>query len=91
MGRVPQAGCGGGRATETSTNVDVAALSLATTIAHVRLVASNTTGQFPEVYGVLKGHGAEGVVFKRRRAFYGNRLCPSVESREWVKRRFGWD
>ena len=74
----------------TDNSTDVAAFSLATSIAHVRLVAS-FTGQFPAVYSGLKGHGAEGVVLKRRRALYGNQLRPGVESRDWLKRRFGWD
>src|SRR5580765_273579 len=77
--------------TDISTNADVAAFSLATTISHVRLVASHTAGHFPQVYACLKGHGAEGVVLKRRRTQYSTQIRPGVESRDWLKRRFAWD
>jgi len=68
-----------------------AAISIITSMSRVRLVASYTVGRFPQVYEGLKGHGAEGVVLKRRRALYAKHMRPGVESRDWLKRRFGWD
>jgi ATP-dependent DNA ligase len=49
------------------------------------------TASSPQVYEGLKGHGAEGVVLKRRRAVYAKHIRPGVESRDWLKRRFAWD
>src|SRR5215831_12657943 len=66
-------------------------MSLDTYFAGVRLVASFAGGQFPQVYAALRGHGAEGVVLKRRRAPYAKQMCPGVECRDWLKRRFVWD
>jgi ATP-dependent DNA ligase len=60
-------------------------------IPHVYLIASYTGGRFPHVYESLKGHGAEGVVLKRRRSQYAKNIRPGVENRDWLKRRFGWD
>ena len=68
-----------------------AAQSVTTSTSHVRLVASYTAGRFPQVYAGLKGHGAEGVVLKRRKALYVKQNRPGVESRDWLKRRFAWD
>jgi ATP-dependent DNA ligase len=69
----------------------IAAQSMLTRLSRVRLVASYTAGHFPQVYAGLNGHGAEGVVLKRRRAHYGKNTRPGVESRDWLKRRFAWD
>ena len=69
----------------------VPALALTVPISHVCLVASYTGGRFPQVYEGLKGHGAEGVVLKRRRSLYAKHIRPGVESRDWLKRRYGWD
>ena len=66
-------------------------MSVDTYFAGVHLVASFTGGQFPRVYAALRGHGAEGVVLKRRRAPYAKQMCPGVECRDWLKRRFVWD
>jgi hypothetical protein len=69
----------------------VAAQSMVTRFARIRLVASYTVGHFPQVYAGLKGHGAEGGVLKRRRALYAKHIRAGVESRDWLKRRFAWD
>ena len=69
----------------------VPSLSITTPIPHVRLMASYTGSRFPQLYAGLKGHGAEGVVLKRRRALYAKHIRPGVESRDWLKRRFAWD
>jgi len=50
-----------------------------------------TAGHFPQIYAGLQGHGAEGVVLKRRRAPYTKHNRSGVESRDWLKRRFVWD
>src|SRR5580765_40333 len=63
-------------AIDDTTNAVVAAFSVATASAHVRLVIS-CIANFPEVYADLKGRGAEGVVLKRPRALYGNQLRAS--------------
>jgi hypothetical protein len=68
-----------------------AAQSMYTSTSSVRLVASYTAGRFPQVYAGLKGHGAEGVVLKRRRALYAKQIRRNIESRDWLKRRFAWD
>lgn len=68
-----------------------AALSMYTITSHVRLVVSYTAGRFPQVYAGLKGHGAEGVVLKRRKALYAKQNRAGVDSRDWLKRRFTWD
>ena len=68
-----------------------AAQSMFTSNSSVRLVASYTAGRFPQVYAGLKGHGAEGVVLKRRRALYTKQIHSCAESRDWLKRRFAWD
>ena len=65
--------------------------SMTTSVSHIRLVASYTGGRFPQVYVGLKGHGAEGVVLKRRRSHYAKHIRSDVESRDWLKRRFAWD
>lgn len=70
---------------------DAAAQSLNTTTSRVRLVASYTAGRFPQVYAGLKGHGADGVILKRRKALYAKQHRHCVESRDWLKRRFAWD
>jgi ATP-dependent DNA ligase len=69
----------------------VPALALTASIPHICLIASYTGGRFRQVYEGLKGHGAEGVVLKRRRSLYAKHIRPGVESREWLKRRFAWD
>ena len=69
----------------------VPALALTASIPHICLIASYTGGRFPQVYESLKGHGAEGVVLKRRRARYAKHIRPGVESRDWLKQRFAWD
>jgi len=51
----------------------------------------NMVGRFPQVYEGLKGHGAEGVVLKRRRGLYVKHMRPGVESRDGLKRPFAWD
>ena len=71
-------------------NDALGAMSVDTYFAGVRLVASFTGGQFPQVYAALRGH-VEGVVLKRRRAPYAKQMCPGVECRDWLKRRFVWD
>ena len=71
--------------------VGVAAQSMVTRFSRVRLVTSYTAGHFPQVYAGLKGHGAEGVVLKRRRALYNKHIRAGVECRDWLKRRFAWD
>jgi len=68
-----------------------AAISMITSMSRVRLVASYTGGRFPQVYERLKGHGAEGVVLKRRRAPYSKHIRRGIECRDWLKRRFAWD
>src|SRR5262249_25993360 len=68
-----------------------AAISMITSMSRVRLVASYTVGRFPQVYEGLNGHGAEGVVLKRRRALYTKHVRAGVETRDWIKRRFEWD
>ena len=68
-----------------------AAISMITSLSRVRLIASYTVGRFPQVYEGQKGHGAEGVVLKRRRSLYAKHMRPGVESRDWLKRRFVWD
>jgi len=70
---------------------DTPALAINTSLPRIRLIASYTAGQYPQVYAGLQGHGAEGVVLKRRRAPYTKHNCPGVESRDWLKRRFVWD
>jgi ATP-dependent DNA ligase len=52
---------------------------------------SYTVGHVAQVFAGMKGHGAEGVVLKRRRAVYAKHIRPGVESRDWLKRRFVWD
>jgi ATP-dependent DNA ligase len=52
---------------------------------------SYTVGHVAQVLAGMKGHGAEGVVLKRRRAVYAKHIRPGVESRDWLKRRFVWD
>ena len=69
----------------------VPALGLTASIPHICLIASYTGGRFPQVYTGLKGHGAEGVVLKRRRSHYAKHIRSGVESRDWLKRRFAWD
>ncbi len=65
--------------------------SMTASIPHICLIASYTGGRFPQVYTGLKGHGAEGVVLKRRGSHYAKHIRPGVESRDWLKRRFAWD
>ena len=72
-------------------SIDPHAVSHATAIHGVHLVASYTTGNFPQVYAHLKRSGAEGVVLKRRRSPYNKPPRPSVDCRDWIKRRFRWD
>ena len=55
----------------------------------VRLLPS-FTANFPSIYETLRGQ-AEGVVLKRRRSLYGRMPRASMESRDWLKRRFCWD
>ena len=69
----------------------MAAQSMVTRFARIRLVASYTSGHFPQVYAGLNNHGAEGIVLKRRRAPYAKQRRSGVESRDWLKRRFEWD
>src|SRR5262245_14541344 len=66
-------------------------LAFNTSLSRVRVVASYTAGHFPQVYAGLQGHGAEGVVLKRRRAQYTKHNRTGVETRDWLKRRFVWD
>src|SRR5262245_60146803 len=66
-------------------------LAINTSVSGVRLVTSHTAGHFPQVYAGLQGHGAEGVVLKRRRAPYTKYNRSGVECRDWLKRRFVWD
>src|SRR5262245_21329831 len=61
------------------------ALAINTSVSRVRLVASHTAGHFPQVYAGLQGHGAEGVVLKRRRAPYAKHSRFGVECRDWLK------
>jgi ATP-dependent DNA ligase len=65
--------------------------SLPTRDPHLRLVACCLADTFSDVYAGLKGDCAEGVVLKCRRARYAKQFRPGVESRDWIKRRFGWD
>jgi len=66
-------------------------LGQTTPVPHICLIASYTGGRFPQVYEGIKGHGAEGVVLKRRRSHYAKHMRPGVESRDWLKRRFAWE
>jgi ATP-dependent DNA ligase len=45
----------------------------------------------PEVYAALPRETTEGVVFKRRSSLYVKQRRDSVETRDWLKRRFAWD
>jgi|SRR5580765_4237648 len=66
-------------------------LSMPTAFEHIYLVASPIAGDFANAYRCFRGHGAEGIVIKRRKALYGNQLRPGIECRDWLKRRFQWD
>ena len=45
---------------------------------------------FTDVYAKLSREATEGVVFKRRSSVYTKQSRPSVETRDWLKRRFAW-
>jgi ATP-dependent DNA ligase len=46
---------------------------------------------FPEAYAALPRQTIEGVVFKRRSSVYVKQRRASIETRDWLKRRFVWD
>ena len=46
---------------------------------------------FAQVYAALPRSITEGVVFKRRASRYTKQRRASAETRDWLKRRFGWD
>jgi hypothetical protein len=46
---------------------------------------------FPEVYAALPRETTEGAVFKRRSSLYAKQRRDSMETRDWLKRRFAWD
>jgi ATP-dependent DNA ligase len=46
---------------------------------------------FAQVYATLPRSVTEGVVFKRRASVYCKQRRASAETRDWLKRRFGWD
>ena len=48
-------------------------------------------GHFAQVYAKLPRQSVEGVVFKRRSSAYTKQRRVSVETRDWLKRRFVWD
>src|SRR5262245_3098380 len=46
---------------------------------------------FAQVYATLPRSVTGGVVFKRRASAYAKQRRASAETRDWLKRRFGWD
>jgi hypothetical protein len=48
-------------------------------------------GHFALIYDSLPRDTTEGVVFKRRCGLYAKQTRASVETRDWLKRRFAWD
>jgi ATP-dependent DNA ligase len=49
------------------------------------------SGHFARIYGSLPREAVEGVVLKRRTGCYAKQMRASVETRDWLKRRFVWD
>jgi ATP-dependent DNA ligase len=46
---------------------------------------------FAQVYATLPRSITEGVVLKRRASVYAKQRRASAETRDWLKRRFGWE
>jgi ATP-dependent DNA ligase len=54
-------------------------------------VVRSYAAHFGQVYATLPRSITEGVVFKRRASRYTKQRRASAETRDWLKRRFGWD
>jgi ATP-dependent DNA ligase len=55
------------------------------------VIVESYEAHFAQVYAKSPRESVEGVVFKRRSSSYLKQRRASVETRDWLKRRFVWD